>query len=132
MTESFLVPNHFFQAASPRTAAEEANFLCSYRTALSQLRSSLYSSLYFYGERIGLIPSSLCCFCGLEPHTFIHIFTCSSNPAPLTERDLRKRRRSSCLVTFSYDLLPFPPPKQGHRLKKFPGWGWGARFQIFI
>jgi len=55
---------------------------------LSQLNSSFCSSLHSYREKIGLIPSPLCPSCGREPHTTVHVFSCSSHPTPLTKIDL--------------------------------------------
>ena len=40
----------------------------------------LCSSFHSYRGRIGLIPSPLYPSCGVEPHTTIHVFSCSSHP----------------------------------------------------
>ena len=34
-----------------------------------------------------------CLSCGVEPHTTVHVFCCSSHSTPLTELDLWKRPR---------------------------------------
>ena len=60
---------------SPKISTEEANLPLPYRTTLSQLRSTFYSPLHFYRERIEIIPSPLCPSCGVEPHGS-RIFCC--------------------------------------------------------
>ena len=66
--------NRAFQNYSPQIAAEEANLPRPHKTYLSQLRSSSCSSLHSYSERIGLIPSAICPFCGGKRHTTVHVF----------------------------------------------------------
>ena len=59
-----------------------------YKTILSHLHSAFCSSFHTYHERIRLIPSPLSPSCGLEPHTTVHVFSCSSHPIPLSpDRD---------------------------------------------
>ena len=109
--KSLLSHNRVLQTASPQIALEDANLPRQYRTTLSQLCSSFSSRLHSYRERIGLIPSLLCPSCGMEPHTTVHAFSCSSHPALLT---VRAWRRSSCRSFISSTsrlllLLPLSP-----------------------
>ena len=76
-----------------KAVSPETNLPRSYRSTLSQLRSSFCSSFYSYRERIGLVPSPLCPSCGLMPHTTVHVFSCSSHPTLLTELDLWEHPR---------------------------------------
>ena len=87
-SKSLLSHNRVFQTTSPQIAPEETNLPRPYRSTLSQLRSSICSSLYSFRERIGLVPSPLCASCGLEPHTSVDVFSYSSHLTPLTELDL--------------------------------------------
>ena len=65
----------------------------SYVTSLSQLRTFFYISLLSYRERIGLIPSPLLPSWGGEPHTAVHLFSCTSYPTSLIVKDLWGRTR---------------------------------------
>ena len=102
-----------FWTASLQIAAEETNLPRSYRTALSQLRSSFCSSLHSYRERIGLLSSLLCPSCVVEPHTTVHVFF-GSYPTSLTERDLWERSHLTSEFLFGisfFDLPPLPAPE---------------------
>ena len=99
---SFLARNSFLHTASPQIPTEEANLPRPHMTTLSQHRSSFCSSLHFYRERMGLIPSSLCPSCCRKPHTSVHIFFCPSHPTPKIEKDL-----SRLTSEFLCDLLSF-------------------------
>jgi len=92
-SKSLLSRNRVLQTVSPQIATEEANLLRPYRTTLCQLRSSFCSSLHSYRERKGLIPSPIYPSCGMEPHTTVHVFSCSWHPTTLTEIDQSERPR---------------------------------------
>ena len=107
--ELFPVPSLFYLITVslrllPRTVPEEANLPGSYRSILSQFRSFFCSSLHAYREKIGLIPSSICSSCGVEPHTNVHVFSSSSQPTPLSKLDLWERPR---LASEFLSVLPF-------------------------
>ena len=109
-SKSLLTRNTVLDTAFSQIAAKEANLPHPYRTTLSQLSSSFDSSLYSYCERIGQIPSSLCHSCKVEPHTTTNVFSSSSHPTPLTERDLWERPHlyhSFLKLDFKYILLPY-------------------------
>ena len=109
---SVLSHNGVLQTASPQIAPDEVNLPRPYRTILSQLRSSSRSSLYSYHDRAGLIPSLLCSAYGVESHTTVHVFSCSSHPTPLTELDLWERPRLASeflWVLPSFDLFFLSP-----------------------
>ena len=79
---------------------------------------------------------TLCPSCGVEPHTTVHVFSCSSHSTPLTELDLWERPRLasdslSILLFFYLPLLPPPPPE----LSCPPGTGgswWTRELGAFI
>ena len=87
-SKTLLNRNRVLQTSSPQIAAEEANFPCPYRTNISQLRSYFCGSLHSYIERIGLISSPFRHSYRVEAHINVHVFSCSSHPTHLTERDL--------------------------------------------
>ena len=103
--------NRVLQTVSRHIAPEESNLPRPYRSTLSQLHSSFCSSLHSCRERIGLIPSPLCPSGGVEPHTTVQAFSCSSHPTPLTGMDLWERPCLASKFLFSlpfFDLPPFP------------------------
>ena len=80
-----LFPSHFYLInvsfrLLPQIASEEASLPRSYRSTVSQFRSSFCSSLHSYRERIGLVPSPICPSCVLEPHTTFHVTSASGTP----------------------------------------------------
>ena len=54
----------------------------------------------------------------MEPHTTAHVFSCSSHPTPLIERDLWERPRFTSEFLFLPPFLYLPP---------FPSCFWWAR-----
>ena len=102
-TISSLASIRVIQTFSPEIAAEEANLPHPYRTSLSQLHSYCCSSLHYYRDRIGLIPSPLCPYCGWKPphlHPYFLLSFASNIP------DLKVT-----MVTSTPDVsLPFDPP----------------------
>ena len=90
--KSLLSHNPVLQTVSPQITPEETNLPRPYRTTLSQLRLSFCSSLHSYRLRIGIIPSSFCLSCIVEPHTIVHVFSCSLHPTPVTELELLECR----------------------------------------
>ena len=98
--------NRVLHTASPQIAPEEVNLPRPYRSTLSLLRSSFCSSLYSYREKIGVVPSPLCPFCELEPHSTVHVFSCSSHLIPLTELDLWERQHLSMNKSGQYPSHP--------------------------
>ena len=63
------------------------------------------SSLHSNHQKMGLIHSPICPSCGVEPHTIVHVFTCSYHATPLTERNLWERPR--LMSEFLFGLLLF-------------------------
>jgi len=101
--ELFPVPSLFYLSLSP---------LKGTLSTLSQLRSSFCSFLHSYRKRIGLIPSPLCLSCGVESHTTVHIFSCSSHPTSLAKLHLWERPRLASeflWVLPFFAVPPFPP-----------------------
>ena len=90
----------------------------TYMNSFSQIRSSFYSFLLSYRERMGLISSPLCSSGRGEPHTSIHLFSCPSHPMSLasyilTVKDLWELPRLASELLFSlliFDLPLLPPP----------------------
>jgi len=78
---------------------------------------SLDSSLHFYREGIGLISSPSC---EVEPYITVHVFSCSSHPAPLTELHLWEHpvlaSKYLSVLPF-FDLPPLPSPPSGGQKK---------------
>ena len=113
LSKSLLSHNRVLQTASLQIAPEEPNLPRLIRNTLSQLHSSFCSSLHPYREKKGLNPSPSAPSCGVQPHTIIHVFSCSSLPTPLTKLDLWEHPRLASEILFDlpfFDLPPLPPP----------------------
>ena len=68
---------------------------------------------------IGLIPSPLCLSCGVETHTFVHLFSWPLYPTSQAEKHQWKRpflHQNSCLTSLWWEIIGLPsitppPPK---------------------
>ena len=65
---------------------------------------SFSSSLIWFREGIGLIPSPLYSSCGVEPHTTVHVFSCSLHSTPLTEMNMWDERFVRPLLAPSFHI----------------------------
>ena len=93
--KSLLTHDCVLQTAFPQIAQEEANLPRPYMTTLFPLLPSFCSYLHSYREKIGLIPSPLCLYCGVEPHTTVHV-----SPVPPTRHPWS---------LFDLPFIDFPP-----------------------
>ena len=106
--------NPLLATPPPNICDKELSLSHSARTCLSQLRSGHSIRLNNYKHRIGRSATDRCPLCNLEPHSTLHLFSCSNSPTPLTVKVLCTHPREvvgflSSQQPFA-DLLPLNPP----------------------
>jgi hypothetical protein len=82
------LPNEVLGVKPPEVDPSKQSLPRTYRTTLSQLHGDKCSSMRDYQHFIKATNDDICPNCQTAPQTFLHLFSCTAVPTPLTVWDM--------------------------------------------